>query len=71
MDRMKRALCPPPKEMKKPPAPPRVAASAETLLAVCSCPVTPMSRTEAKKPPSPPVLVTKIRDSAAGPAKGK
>jgi hypothetical protein len=61
----------PPKEMKKPPAPPRVAASAETLLACCCCPVTPMSRTEAKKPPSPPVLVTKIRESSAGPDKGR
>ena len=56
----------PPLELKKPPAPPRTASSAESVLACCCCPVTPMSRTEAKKPPQPPVLVTKIREEAAG-----
>ena len=59
----------PPRELKNPPAPPRVASSAETVLACCCCPVTPMSRTEAKKPPQPPILITKIREEA--PADGK
>lgn len=54
----------PPRELKKqlPPAPPRTVNSAETVDACCCCPVTPVSRTEAKKPPQPPVLVTKIID---------
>jgi hypothetical protein len=50
----------PPQDRKLPPAPPRSVSSAETMLASCCCPVTPMSRTEAKKPPKPPVAVTKI-----------
>ena len=50
----------PPQDRKLPPAPPRSVSSAETMLASCCCPVTPMSRTEAKKPPKPPVAVTKL-----------
>ena len=53
---------PPPASKKLPPAPGRTVSSAETLDACCCCPITPMSRTEAKKPPRPPVLVTKLKD---------
>jgi len=61
----------PPRELiqKKPPAPPRMASSAETLPACSCCPVTPMSRTEAKKPPQPPVLLIKLRDENPGSGK--
>lgn len=51
----------PPKDRKLPPAPPRSVSSAETLLCSCCCPVTPLSRTEAKRPPKPPVAVTKLQ----------
>jgi len=56
-----RGFVEPPKDRKLPPAPPRSVSSAETMLASCCCPVTPMSRTEAKKPPKPPVALTKIQ----------
>jgi len=51
----------PPQDRKLPPAPPRSVSSAETLMAYCCCPVTPMAQSEAKKPPRPPVAVTKIQ----------
>jgi hypothetical protein len=53
---------PPPRKKKLPKPPPRTVSSAETFDPCCGCPVTPMSRTEAKKPPRPPVLVTKLKD---------
>lgn len=52
---------PPPADRKLPAPPPRTLSSAETFNACCCCPVTPMSRTEAKKPPQPPIAIVKLK----------
>ena len=58
----------PPREMKRPPAAPRMASSAETVISCCCC-TAPMSRTEAKKAPQPPVLLIKLREDNSGSGK--